>query len=57
MEDRAGPGGNAGAYQSFFFIQGSAEELAHPAELRRRLGDEAVDRMLREREWCATRGR
>jgi len=50
MEDRAEPGGNAGAHQSFFFIQGSQEEAAHLAELRQRHGDDAVDWMLRERE-------
>lgn len=49
MEDHAETGGNAGAYQSFFFIQGSQEEAAHLAELRQRHGDDAVDRMLRER--------
>jgi hypothetical protein len=50
MADRAGSGDNSGAYQSFLFIEGSAEETAHLAELRRRLGDEAVDLMLRNRE-------
>jgi hypothetical protein len=50
MEDGAGHGDNAGAYQSSFFIQDSPEEAAHFAALRQRLGDEAVDRMLRSRE-------
>jgi hypothetical protein len=53
MEDRARPGDNAGAYQSFLFIRsgktGSREEAAHFAELRQQFGDEAVDRMLRAR--------
>jgi hypothetical protein len=46
--DRSGD--NTGAYRSSFFIQGSPEETAHFAALRQRLGDEAIDRMLRSRE-------
>jgi hypothetical protein len=46
--DRSGD--HTGAYRSSFFIQGSPEETAHFAALRQRLGDEAVDRMLRSRE-------
>jgi hypothetical protein len=50
MGHRDRSGDDAGAYQSSFFIQGSPEEAAHFAALRQRLGDEAVDRMLRSRE-------
>ena len=54
MDDRARPGDNAGAYQSFLSIRSGAgrggEEAAHLAELRRRLGDGLVDKMLRTRE-------
>jgi hypothetical protein len=50
MEDNAGPGGSAGAYQSSFYLEGSPEEAAYLAGQRQRLGDEAVDRMLRDRE-------
>ncbi len=50
MNDRAGPGDSAGAYESVFFIEGSPEEATYLAGLRRRLGDEAVSRLLRDRE-------
>jgi hypothetical protein len=50
MEDRTAPGGNARAYQSSLHIRGSREEAACLTELRQRRGDEAVDRMLRDRE-------
>ena len=38
------------AFGSLFHMVGSAEEAAHLAALRRRFGDEMVDRMLRGRE-------
>lgn len=56
MEDRAGPGDDAGVYQSFLsvrFDQGGGQdedEAARLAELRRRLGDETVGRLPRSRE-------
>jgi hypothetical protein len=34
-------------FGSVFHMTGSAEEAAHLAALRRRFGDEMVDRMLR----------
>lgn len=37
------------AYQSFFFLAGSAEEAAYLDTLRERFGDEMVDRMQRAR--------
>jgi hypothetical protein len=49
MEERSQPG-RGGAYHSAFFIEGSKEEAAYFAELRQRLGDEAVEQLLRNRE-------
>ncbi|HEY6494817.1 MAG TPA: hypothetical protein VIZ43_16210 [Trebonia sp.] len=49
MEERSQPG-RGGAYHSAFFIEGSREEAAYFAELRQRLGDEAVEQLLRNRE-------
>jgi hypothetical protein len=51
--DHATPAGNSDDHVSvfsFFAIKGSPEDAAGLAEMRRRVGDEMVDRLLRSRE-------